>query len=152
VDNQIDISTGTVKVKAIFPNQDGALFPNQFVNVRLVVNELKEATVIPSAAVQRGAQGTFVWLLDEDKTVAMRPVGVSAADGERVAVLDGLKPGDQVAVDGFDRLREKARVEVVSQESRVVHAGPGKRGHHGGGHRRGDAGEPAAAASVRPQP
>lgn len=137
VDNQLDVTTGTVKVKAIFANKDGALFPNQFVNVRLVVHELKAAVVIPSAAVQRGAKGSFVWLLKEDKTVGMRPVELGAADGDRIPVLNGLAAGEQVAVDGFDRLREGAKVEVVSRESRGVKEGPG--GKRGG--RRGPRGE-----------
>jgi len=143
VDNQIDVATGTVKVKAIFPNQDGALFPNQFVNVRLVVDELKDATVIPSAAVQRGAKGSFVWLLNPDKTVSMRPLGAGKPDGDLVPVLGGLKAGDLVAVDGFDRLRDGAKVEVVTRESRAVKAGPGKRGPRAGGS--GQPGSPAAA-------
>ncbi|MBS1158724.1 MAG: multidrug transporter subunit MdtA [Proteobacteria bacterium] len=165
VDNQLDVTTGTVKVKAIFPNKDGALFPNQFVNVRLVVNELKDAVVIPSAAVQRGAKGNFVWLLKEDKSVAMRPVEVGAADGERVPVLHGLAAGESVAVDGFDRLREGGKVEVVTRESRAVKEGPGKGGGRRGG-RRGENGgpavpgapatpaaaAPAAPAGARPQP
>jgi multidrug efflux system membrane fusion protein len=133
VDNQIDVSTGTVKVKAIFPNKDGALFPNQFVNVRLVVNELKDATVIASAAVQRGAKGAFVWLLKDDKTVSMRQVEVGNPDGDLIPVKQGLQAGDPVAVDGFDRLREGAKVEVVTRESRAVKAGPGKRGPRAGG-------------------
>lgn len=134
VDNQLDVTTGTVKVKAIFANKDGLLFPNQFVNIRLVVNELKDAVVIPSAAVQRGAKGAFVWLLKDDKTVAMRPIEVGAADGDRIPVLNGLAAGEQVAVDGFDRLREGAKVEVVSRESRAVKEGPGgKRGGRRGG-------------------
>ena len=144
VDNQIDITTGTVKVKAIFPNKDGALFPNQFVNVRLVVSELKDATVIPTAAVQRGAKGTFVWLLNEDKTVALRQVDVGTADGDLTPVLRGLKAGEQVAVDGFDRLREGAKVEVVSLESRAVKEGPGKRGGRRGG-KGGTGGAPATS-------
>ncbi|MFZ2266909.1 MAG: efflux RND transporter periplasmic adaptor subunit [Azonexus sp.] len=138
VDNQLDVTTGTVKVKAIFANQDGALFPNQFVNVRLIVNELKAAVVIPSAAVQRGAKGSFVWLLKDDKTVGMRLVEVGAADGDRIPVLNGLQAGEQVAVDGFDRLREGARVEVVSRESRGVKEGAGGRS---GGKRGGPRGE-----------
>lgn len=128
VDNQLDVTTGTVKVKAIFANKDGALFPNQFVNVRLIVNELKDVVVIPSAAVQRGAKGAFVWLLKEDKTVAMRPVEFGTADGDRIPVLNGLRVGESVAVDGFDRLREGAKVEVVSRDSRSVKEGPGKAG------------------------
>jgi multidrug efflux pump subunit AcrA (membrane-fusion protein) len=136
VDNQLDVTTGTVKVKAIFANKDGALFPNQFVNVRLVVNQLKDAVVIPSAAVQRGAKGAFVWLLKDDKTVSMRPVEVGAADGDRIPVLNGLAAGEQVAVDGFDRLREGAKVEVVSRESRgVKETAGGKRGGKRGGPR-----------------
>lgn len=168
VDNQLDVTTGTVKVKAIFQNKDGALFPNQFVNVRLVVNELKDAVVIPSAAVQRGAKGAFVWLLKADRTVSMRPVEVGAADGDRIPVLNGLEAGEQVAVDGFDRLRQGAKVEVVSQESRAVKEGPGgKRGGRRDGPRGENAGSagpggapatpPAAAAqpgaaAARPQP
>ena len=162
VDNQLDVTTGTVKVKAIFPNKDGALFPNQFVNVRLVVNELKDAVVIPSAAVQRGARGTFVWLLKEDKTVSMRQVEFGVADGDLIPALSGLQAGDQVAVDGFDRLREGAKVEVVTAESRAVKEGPGKRGGRRGGRRGGDGAPgmppgtpgapatPAAAASPAP--
>lgn len=153
VDNQLDVTTGTVKVKAIFQNKDGALFPNQFVNVRLVVSQIKDAVVIPSAAVQRGAKGNFVWLLKEDKTVGMRPVEVGAADGDRIPVLNGLSAGEQVAVDGFDRLREGARVEVVSRESRGVKEGPGgKRGGRRGGPRseNGGNGGPAGAPAASP--
>jgi membrane fusion protein, multidrug efflux system len=147
VDNQLDVATGTVKVKAIFANKDGALFPNQFVNVRLVVNQLKDAVVIPSAAVQRGAKGSFVWLLKEDKTVAMRPVEVGSADGDRIPVLNGLATGEQVAIDGFDRLREGAKVEVVSRESRgVKETSGGKRGGRRGGPR----GENGGPGSVPP--
>lgn len=128
VDNQIDVMTGTVKVKAVFANADGALFPNQFVNVRLVVDELKAVTVIASAAVQRGGRGTFVWLLNEDKTIAMRPIVAGPQEEARMVVLEGLQAGEQVAVDGFDRLREGGRVEVVTRDSRAVKAGSGKRG------------------------
>lgn len=146
VDNQIDVATGTVKVKAIFPNKDGALFPNQFVNVRLVVAELRDATIVPSAAIQRGAKGSFVWLLRDDKTVTMRPVEVGTPDGDLIPVRQGLAAGDAVAVDGFDRLREGARVEIVTRESRAVKAGPGKRGPRGGapGERAGKPGDGAA--------
>jgi multidrug efflux system membrane fusion protein len=150
VDNQLDVTTGTVKVKAIFPNKDGALFPNQFVNVRLVVNELKEAVVIPSAAVQRGAKGNFVWLLKDDKSVAMRPVEVGVADGERVPVLRGLAAGESVAVDGFDRLREGGKVEVVTRESRAGKEGPGKGGGRRGGRRGENAGPAVPGAPATP--
>lgn len=144
VDNQLDVTTGTVKVKAIFANRDGTLFPNQFVNVRLVVSEIPDAVVIPSAAVLRGAKGTFVWLLKEDGTVAMRPVEAGAPDGERIQIASGLAVDEKVVVDGFDRLREGAKVEVVSRESRNVKEG-------GGGHR-GPRQNGAAAAGANPPP
>jgi multidrug efflux system membrane fusion protein len=156
VDNQLDATTGTVKVKAVFANADGALFPNQFVNVRLVVNELRDATVISSAAVQRGSRGTFVWLLNpEEQTVAMRQVSLGVANGESVPVLAGLKAGEQVAVDGFDRLREGAKVEVVTQESRAVKEPSSKGGRRGGARGEGGApgeGRPRGERGPRPQP
>jgi multidrug efflux system membrane fusion protein len=156
VDNQIDLTTGTVKVKALFANADGALFPNQFVNVRLEVSELKGATVIPSAAVQRGARGSFVWLLNpEEQTVAARQVALGPVDGDFVPVLGGVKPGEQVAVDGFDRLREGAKVEVVTNEARAVKEPAGDGGRRGG--RRGEGGAPGEGRprgerGPRPQP
>lgn len=115
VDNQIDVATGTVKLKAEFPNQDGALFPNQFVNVKLLVDTLTDAVVIPGAGVQRGAPGTFVYVVGEDSTVSMRPVKTGQADGERIAVAEGLKAGERVVIDGADRLREGGKVEVIDR-------------------------------------
>jgi membrane fusion protein, multidrug efflux system len=114
VDNQIDVTTGTVKLKAQFPNPDGNLFPNQFVNVRMVVDTVKGATLVPTAAVQRGSQGTIVYVVKEDKSVSMRPVKLGPVEGDNVAVESGVKPGDLVVVDGIDRLREGAKVEVSS--------------------------------------
>lgn len=111
-DNQIDTSTGTVKLRAQFPNDDESLFPNQFVNVRLLVNTLHGATVIPSAAVQRGAPGTFVYLVKPDNTVAVQAMKLGPADGERAAVQSGLSPGDTIVVDGADKLRDGAKVSV----------------------------------------
>jgi len=112
VDNQIDPATGTVKVKAEFPNADGALFPNQFVNARMLVETRRDAVVIPAAALQRGSQGQFVYVVKDDGTVSVRPVKLGPAEGTRVAVESGLAAGERVVVDGFDRLREGARVEV----------------------------------------
>lgn len=126
VDNQIDTTTGTVKLKAQFPNPEGLLFPNQFVNVRMVVNTLKDATVIPTAAVQRGAQGTIVYVVKEDKTVNMRPVKLGPAEGERTAVESGVAPGEVVVTDGVDRLREGAKVEVTAPRT-FGPPGPGGR-------------------------
>lgn len=112
VDSQINTSTGTVNLKAQFPNQAEALFPNQFVNTVLVVDELHAVTVMPTAAIQRGAPGTFVYLVAPDGTVAVRTVKLGPLDGERVAVEQGLKVGDQVVIDGADKLRDGAKVVV----------------------------------------
>ncbi|HWA37528.1 MAG TPA: MdtA/MuxA family multidrug efflux RND transporter periplasmic adaptor subunit [Burkholderiales bacterium] len=114
VDNQIDPQTGTVKVKAQFANEDGRLFPNQFVNARMLVETRKDAVTVPGAALQRGAQGMFVYVVRDDSTVAVRPVRVGPADGGRVAIESGVAEGERVAVDGLDRLREGAKVEVAS--------------------------------------
>ncbi|APV52216.1 multidrug transporter subunit MdtA [Betaproteobacteria bacterium GR16-43] len=133
-DNQVDLTTGTVKLKAQFPNDQGALFPNQFVNVRMVVDVRKDVTVIPSAAVQTGPQGTVVYAVKEDGTVSMRPIKLGPAEGEFVMVESGVNPGDKVVTDGIDRLREGAKVEVVVPTV----PGPGGRGGAGkGGFRKG---------------
>lgn len=111
-DNAIDASTGTIKVKALFPNQDGSLFPNQFVNVRLQLDTLKDALVVPTAAVQRGAPGTFVYVI-ADGQVALRRVKSLATDGDSTAVQGEIKPGEQVVTDGADRLRDGGKAEVI---------------------------------------
>jgi membrane fusion protein, multidrug efflux system len=110
IDNQIDTTTGTVKLRAEFANDDETLFPNQFVNVRILVDTLKGATVVPAAAIQRGAPGTFVYLLNGDQTVAVRPVKLGPAIEDRVAIESGLSPGDRVVIDGADKLRNGAKV------------------------------------------
>ncbi|WP_442499626.1 MdtA/MuxA family multidrug efflux RND transporter periplasmic adaptor subunit [Methylobacter sp. sgz302048] len=116
VDNQIDIATGTIRFKAQFDNKDHALFPNQFVNVRMTVDTLRDVTIIPAAAIQRGTPGAFAYVVKEDKTISVRPLKLGPAESEKVAVLEGLKPGEQVVVDGIDKLREGARVELVNRE------------------------------------
>jgi multidrug efflux system membrane fusion protein len=121
IDNQIDTTTGTVKLKAEFPNQDGALFPNQFVNVRMAVETRQDATLVPSAAIQRGAPGTFVFLVKPDQSVAVATVKLGAVEGETTEVTSGLQPGDKVVVDGTDKLRDGAKVELVDASTR---AGP----------------------------
>jgi membrane fusion protein, multidrug efflux system len=113
LDNQIDVTTGTVKLKARFENADDALFPNQFVNARLQVQTLSAATVIPTAAVQQGSVGAFVFLVQADNTVAVRPVTLGAVNGDVVAVLKGLEVGDKVVTEGTDRLRAGAIVELI---------------------------------------
>jgi multidrug efflux system membrane fusion protein len=115
IDNQIDTSTGTVRLRAIFPNEDLALFPNQFVNVRLLVNTVKNVTVVPSAAIQIGAQGPFVYAVNSDDTVSVHQLKLGPAAGEQTAVLSGVEPGDRVVVDGVDRLREGAKVRIVDR-------------------------------------
>jgi len=118
VDSQVDTTTGTVKLRALFDNEDAQLFPNQFVNVRLLVNTLEHQVVIPAAAVQRGASGTFVFVVKNDETdkakkvVSMRSITTGAQQGDRVAVLKGLNPGETVVTDGADRLREGGEVTI----------------------------------------
>ena len=112
VDNQIDTTTGMVKLRAHFANDDLALFPNQFVTTTLLVDVLRDATIVPTAAIQRGAPGTFVYVVSPQRTVSVRPVTLGPTDGERVAIQSGLTPGDQVVVDGADKLRDGAKVAV----------------------------------------
>jgi multidrug efflux system membrane fusion protein len=123
VDNQIDPATGTIKLKAQFPNEDTSLFPNQFVNVRMLLDTRRGATLVPSAAVVRGGQGTFVYVIKEDRTVALRKVAVGMADGDNVLVESGLAPGERVVVEGSDRLRDGSKVEIPD---RAADAAPGE--------------------------
>ncbi|MCA0303061.1 MAG: MdtA/MuxA family multidrug efflux RND transporter periplasmic adaptor subunit [Proteobacteria bacterium] len=122
-DNVIDTTTGTVKLRAVFDNKDETLFPNQFVNVRLLVDTVKDATIVPVAAIQRGQPGTFVYLAKADDTVEIRVVELGPTDGEKIQVVSGLKPGDQVVVDGTDRLRDGAKIRRPSATPRAS-AGP----------------------------
>ena len=115
VDNQIDPTTGTVRLKAIFPNEKNELFPNQFVNARLLVDVRRGATVVPAPAIQRGPQGTFVYVVKADRTATVRPVTVGEIQGGEASIKTGLSPGELVVVDGADRLREGTRVELRAQ-------------------------------------
>jgi multidrug efflux system membrane fusion protein len=112
VDNQIDTTTGTVKVRAQFDNKNGTLFPQQFVNVHLLVDTLSGVTVVPNAAVQQGADGSFAYAVKDDNSVMVRQLKVGPTDGQRTAVLSGLSVGEKVVIDGADRLREGAKVDV----------------------------------------
>ena len=116
IDNQVDPTTGTVKFKAEFDNGDLSLFPSQFVNVHLLAQTMKDKSVIPAAALQYGPKGTFVYVVGGDDTVAMRPVTVSAAEADKVAVLAGLKAGERVVVEGADRLREGTKVKAAESQ------------------------------------
>ena len=113
-DNQIDTTTGTVRLKAVFPNQDDALFPSQFVNARLLVDVHRGATLVPSAAVQRRTQGAFLYLVKSDQTVSVQPVSLGATDGDVVEIVNGLKPGALIAVDNFDKLQDGIRISPRS--------------------------------------
>jgi len=136
VDNQIDPTTGTIELRAQFPNEDGSLFPNQFVNVRMLLDTRRDATLVPNAAVVRGGQGTFVYVIKEDRTVALRKVTVGMAEGDSVSIESGLAPGELVVVEGSDRLRDGAKVDIPDAASRAAAAegGAGKGGK--GGRRR----------------
>ncbi|MDP9132337.1 MAG: MdtA/MuxA family multidrug efflux RND transporter periplasmic adaptor subunit [Nitrospirota bacterium] len=113
VDNQIDPTTGTVRLKAVFPNDDSELFPNQFVNARLLVDIKRDLTLVPSAAVQRGPKGSFVYVVNhEDQTVAVRPVTVGVSQGEDASIETGLAAGESVVVDGTEKLREGSKVDL----------------------------------------
>ena len=113
LDNQIDTATGTVKLKARFENADERLFPNQFVNVRLLLETRRDALLLPAAAVQFGSAGTFVYVVGEGNKVQMRPVEVAASNGEQSLIGAGLAAGEKVVLEGTDRLREGSTVEVV---------------------------------------
>ncbi len=114
VDNQIDTTTGTVKLKAKFDNNSNELFPNQFVNVVMKVDVMSGVTVMPAAAIQRGSIGTFAYVVNEDKSINVRPLQLGPTEGENVAVLTGLAPGESVVVVGGDKLREGTKVEVAA--------------------------------------
>jgi multidrug efflux system membrane fusion protein len=111
IDNTIDQTTGTAKLKAVFPNVDNALWPNQFVNARLLLDTRKNAIIIPAAAIQRGPQGTFVFVVKPDKTVDVRNVTIAITQNNRTAIASGIAPGDVVVTDGQDKLQAGSRVE-----------------------------------------
>jgi multidrug efflux system membrane fusion protein len=148
VDNSIDVTTGTVKLRAEFANTDNVLFPNQFVNISLLQDVLSNQVIMPNSAVRRGAPNgvatTFVYLVNADNTVSVRPVTLGVVDGERVAVTAGLKAGDVVVTEGGDRLRDGAPVLLPSAAPAPAAAGPsGKPGAPGA---------PAAPGARRTRP
>ncbi len=117
MDNQVDPATGTVRLRAVFPNADDALFPNQFVNVQLVVDRLEAVPAVSTAAVQHGTVGTYVYVVGADKKVALRKVEVGPSDRGLISISKGLAPGELVVVDGVDKLREGSTVELVGREA-----------------------------------
>jgi membrane fusion protein, multidrug efflux system len=119
-DSQIDPTTGTIKLRAEFPNDTETLYPNQFVNVRLLLDTHTNVTTMSTAGIQRGVPGTFVYLVNADSTVSVRPVKLGVTEGERVEVLSGLAPGDRIVIDGADKLRDGAKINVRAE----ANAGP----------------------------
>ncbi len=118
IDNQIDPTTGTVKFKAVFPNKGNELFPNQFVNARLLIETKHDTTVVPQAAVQRGPTGAFVYTVKTDGTAGVKPVTIGPTEGDNISVETGLAPGELVVVEGADRLREGSKMELQGQAAK----------------------------------
>ena len=152
-DNQIDVATGTVRLKAEFPNSQGKLFPNQFVNVRMVVDVRRGVVLVPAAAIQRGNQGTVVYVVKDDNTVTLRPVTTGPTEGQLTVVESGVQAGERVITDGVDRIREGSRVEVTDPTTAAPPgATPEGRGERkGGGARKGNAEAPANREAMTPE-
>jgi multidrug efflux system membrane fusion protein len=127
VDNQVDQSTGTVKLKAEFPNADRQLWPGQFVNVRLLVDTLKQVMVVPTGAVQRGPKGTFVYIVKDDNTVAIQSITVQRQDEDQAVVSKGLEPGQRVVTTGFVRLSEGTKVQATAPGEQPATPAPTER-------------------------
>lgn len=142
LDNQIDTTTGTLKARAAFPNKDSSLFPNQFVNTRLLVNTLVDATLIPTAAVQHNGQAAFVYVLANSKA-QMRPITVGVTDGQ-VAEVQGISPGDLLATSSFDKLQDNTPVSIADDSA------TGASGSGGHGHGKGQGGKSGAGGSKTP--
>lgn len=146
MDNQVDLTTGTVRFKALFPNESNELFPNQFVNVKLLVDSRRDATVIPSSAIQRGPRGAFVYVVSPDGKAQIKPVVIGEIQGGEASIREGVVPGEMVVSDGTERLRDGSRVELrsASGPSQGVDRGnlpgrvqtPGQRPSAGGSARR----------------
>jgi multidrug efflux system membrane fusion protein len=116
-DSQIDPTTGTIKLRAQFPNEARTLYPNQFVNIRLLLDSHKDVTTMSTAGIQRGVPGTFVYLVNADNSVSVRPVKLGVTDGDRVEVVSGLAPGDRIVIDGADKLRDGAKIILRTENS-----------------------------------
>jgi membrane fusion protein, multidrug efflux system len=136
LDNQIDTTTGMVKFRAEFPNSDEALFPNQFVNVRVLIRTLHDVVTAPNAAVQQGAPGSYVYLVNKDDTVSVRPVKLGPNDNGMVEITSGLSLGDRVVVDGMDRLSNGSHVTIPGDEPDKTGTAEPKGPGEGHGHRR----------------
>ncbi len=124
LDNQIDATTGTLKLKAQFDNNERTLFANQFVNIKMHLDTLPGVTLVSSAAMQHDTQGPFVYVVGQEKTVQLRRIIVGPAEGDKVAVLGNLNAGETVVVEGIDRLREGSQVDIAQKDGLAVAADP----------------------------
>ncbi len=141
VDNQIDPSTGTFKLRAEFANEDERLFPNQFVNVRILLNTVRDAVVVPTSAIERGQQGTYVYVVTPEETATARAITLGATEGERVEVTKGLAIGDLIVTDGADKLKEGQKVILLHGGESAPGQGGGRGGARGGGNWEGKGGK-----------
>jgi multidrug efflux system membrane fusion protein len=159
IDNQIDTTTGTGKLKAVFDNRDRSLWPNEFVNIHLLLEVRKNNIVVPSAAIQRGPQGTYVFTVKPDKTAEMRTITASISQGNLTAISQGLQPGDVVVTDGQDKLQPGTKVEIRGEPGQngdsAQNSNPGQNGGSGrnGNSGRGNGGHAnnGQANSAQPQ-
>src|SRR5262249_23178471 len=128
IDNQIDTTTGTYKLKAVFNNDRNELFPNQFVNIHLLVDTKRNVTIIPTPAIQRGPQGTYVYTVHQDTTVKSAPVTVALSESNQVGISSGINPGDIVVTDGTDKLQDGSKVEThtAGEGSRTARGASGQ--------------------------
>ncbi len=129
INNQVDTSTGTVNLRASFANTDGALFPNEFVNIHLLVDTLQNATLVPSPAIQEGAPGAYVYVVNPDDTVSVQNVTTGPTDGTNTVITKGLSPGDVVVTDGVDRLKDGAKISIAGPSPGTIPAAAGGRKH-----------------------
>ena len=148
-DNEVDPTTGTFKLRATFANPENALFPSQFVNVRLLVDTMMDAVVAPNAAVQLGTDGSYVYVVKDDSTVSVRKITTGPADATRTTILTGLKAGEMVVVDGVDRLKEGAKVRLIA-DAATPGAGAGAADSQPKPHRRGQGGGGAPTPTSSP--
>jgi membrane fusion protein, multidrug efflux system len=149
LDNTVDPTTGTFKLRAMFPNDDEVLFPNQFVNISMLIDVLHGVTVVSTSAIERGQQGSFVYVVGADNKVSAKTVTLGATEGERVAVLSGLSPNDKVVVDGADRLKEGMEVDPQFP-SKSPGGGTGGTGRGSGGHSWNKDGKPKLGPDGKP--
>jgi multidrug efflux system membrane fusion protein len=149
LDNQIDPTTGTVRLRAEFPNADDSLFPNQFVNVQIVTEQLPNSIVVPVAALQRGTNGSFVYAVADGKTASVREVSSGPTENGLVVITQGLAEGDVVVVDGLDKLRDGSAVEIIHPSDQAQPAGAHGKRPPGNGKRNSQGARPSGSEVSR---